>query len=104
VCGIIGVVLCFTVVLGVVLGVLALVFGLIGRGRAKRGEATNRGQATAGVVLGSIALVATAGVIGLYVWLANTDEFKNYQDCLRSANTQQERSACEDEFNQNFGN
>lgn len=46
-----------------ILGVLALIFGLIGRGRAKRGEATNKGQATAGFVLGIVAIgLALAGI------------------------------------------
>jgi hypothetical protein len=104
VCGIVGLVLCFTVFFGLVLGVLALVFGLIGRGRAKRGEATNRGQSTAGVILGSIALVGTAGFLALYIWFANTDEFKNFQECERNATTQQEQDDCQEQFNQNFGN
>src|SRR5665213_3215703 len=40
--GVIAVVLSWTVVGGIILGVLAVVFGIVGRGRAKRGEATNR--------------------------------------------------------------
>ena len=37
-------------------GVIAIVLGVQGRRLAARGLATNRGQATAGVVLGSIGL------------------------------------------------
>ncbi|WP_030617419.1 DUF4190 domain-containing protein [Streptomyces sclerotialus] len=47
------------------LGLLALIFGLIGRGRAKRGQATNKGVALAGVLLGIAALVAS--VIGAVI-------------------------------------
>lgn len=53
--GIIGVVLCWNP-LGFVLGILAIIFGSIGRGRAGRGEATNRSSATAGLVLGIVAI------------------------------------------------
>ncbi|WP_030667178.1 DUF4190 domain-containing protein [Streptomyces cellulosae] len=58
--GIIGVVFSVTFVLwffGVILGILAIIFGAIGRGRAGRGEATNKGAATAGLVCGIVATV-----------------------------------------------
>ena len=55
--GIIGVVFSWTLIFGFIPGILAVIFGSIGRARAKRGEATNRGMATAGLVLGAIALV-----------------------------------------------
>lgn len=61
--GIIGVlfgIIPLTFFIAWILGVLALVFGFIGRGKARRG-ASGKGQATAGIVLGVIAL-------GLGVW------------------------------------
>ncbi|WP_328677006.1 DUF4352 domain-containing protein [Streptomyces sp. NBC_00322] len=48
--------------LGCILGLLALILGLLGRGRAKRNEATNRGSATAGAVLGLVAMIVGVGV------------------------------------------
>ncbi|MFD7661637.1 DUF4190 domain-containing protein [Streptomyces sp. NPDC059788] len=48
-----------------ILGLLALVFGLVGRGRAKRGQATNKGMATAGAVFGAIALILS--VVGVVI-------------------------------------
>lgn len=59
--GIIGLVtgwIPFIFFLGGGLGLLALIMGLIGRGRGKRGEASNKGAATAGAVLGLLAMVA----------------------------------------------
>lgn len=45
-------------------GILAVVFGWRGRRKAASGEATNRGQATAGLALGSTALgLLVAGVV-----------------------------------------
>ena len=48
----------------IVLGVLALIFGTLGRGKARRGEATNPGQALAGIICGA------AGVVFGFVMLA----------------------------------
>ena len=61
--GIVGTVLFVTNFLAIVLGTLAIVFGALGRGRAVRGEATNGGQATAGLVLGAVAIVLAVGVV-----------------------------------------
>lgn len=58
--GIIGLVCYVTVVmwwLGIVLGILAIIFGAVGRGKVKRGEATNKTAATSGLVCGIIATV-----------------------------------------------
>ena len=40
----------FTVFGGIVLGVVAVILGFLGRGRVKRGEATNGGIAMAGII------------------------------------------------------
>ncbi|MEU0967938.1 DUF4190 domain-containing protein [Streptomyces sp. NPDC005917] len=50
-----------------VMGVLAIVFGSIGRARVRRGEATNGGQALAGIICGSAGLVLAAAFIVLLV-------------------------------------
>ncbi|MGW0790994.1 DUF4190 domain-containing protein [Streptomyces sp. NPDC002911] len=60
--------------LGVILGILALIFGIIGRGRAKRGEATNGGMALAGIILGSISIVISAVFLGFLIWAIANDE------------------------------
>ncbi|MEU9121985.1 DUF4190 domain-containing protein [Streptomyces sp. NPDC048506] len=46
------------------LGLLALIFGLVGMSRAKKGQATNKGVAITGTILGALAIVlAVVGVI-----------------------------------------
>ncbi|MFI1620172.1 DUF4190 domain-containing protein [Streptomyces lydicus] len=46
------------------LGILALIFGLVGRSRAKKGQATNKGVALTGALLGVVAIIlAVVGVI-----------------------------------------
>jgi hypothetical protein len=37
----------------IIVGILAVIFGGIGRGKARRGEATNGGQALAGIICGA---------------------------------------------------
>jgi Domain of unknown function (DUF4190) len=59
--GIIAVVLSWWWPAGLVLGVIAVVCGVVGRHRVARGEAGNRGTATAGLTLGIVGLVLTAG-------------------------------------------
>lgn len=51
-------VLCF--ILGVPLGILAIVLGQIGKRRADRGLAGNRGQAVTGMLCGSVGLFLAA--------------------------------------------
>jgi hypothetical protein len=40
----------------IIFSVLAIIFGSIGMGRASRGEATNKGVATAGLIIGIIGI------------------------------------------------
>ncbi|MQY39301.1 hypothetical protein SRB17_73230 [Streptomyces sp. RB17] len=56
---------CLYGVVSVVLGILAVVFGIKGRRRADRGEATNHGQAQAGLIMGVIGIVLGIVVIVL---------------------------------------
>ncbi|MFF2960382.1 DUF4190 domain-containing protein [Streptomyces sp. NPDC057963] len=55
-----------------ILGVIALILGLAGRGRAKRGGATNKGMATFGAVLGLISLILT--VVGAVITYKVVDD------------------------------
>jgi Domain of unknown function (DUF4190) len=74
VCGIVGLVLFWTVWIGIVLGILAVVFGALGRSRAAQG-APNKGQATAGLWLGVAALVGSMLFIGLVAsWITEQQQ------------------------------
>ncbi|MEX0170263.1 DUF4190 domain-containing protein [Streptomyces sp. LMG1-1-1.1] len=59
--------------LGMILGILALIFGVIGLKKVNRGEATNRGMAIAGIVLGSIGTVVSAVFLGFIIWAIAQD-------------------------------
>jgi hypothetical protein len=63
--GIIAVVGCITSFLAIAIGIAAIVFGALGQGRAKRGEATNGGMALAGIILGAIGVLLGAAVLAI---------------------------------------
>ncbi|KPI29445.1 protein of unknown function DUF4190 [Actinobacteria bacterium OV320] len=48
--------------LAVVLGILGITFGAVGRGKARRGEASNPGQALAGIICGSVGVLLAIGL------------------------------------------
>ncbi|MFB4423875.1 DUF4352 domain-containing protein [Streptomyces sp. QL37] len=55
-----------------ILGLIALILGLAGRGRAKRGEATNKGATTFGAVLGLVSLILS--VVGAVLTFKAVDD------------------------------
>lgn len=84
-------------VVGAVPGILAIAFGVIGRKRASRGEASNGGLATAGLVCGIIGTLIAAAVLS-YV-LKHRQEIGDYSDCVIDANGDQAAvRVCEDRF------
>jgi hypothetical protein len=97
--GIIGFFLAF-VVIGGILGIVAVVLGIVALGRVRRGEANNRGVAIGGIVAGALAIVL-AGVIiaaGAAFWSENKDEINDLGDCLDRARSQEAEDRCEDRF------
>jgi heme/copper-type cytochrome/quinol oxidase subunit 2 len=88
-----------TVFGGIVLGVVAVILGFVGWGRAKRGEATNGGVAIAGIVLGFLAIIVSIAAIGLAIWGFSEVGGTDYVDCLsRAGNDEQAMQQCADEF------
>ncbi|MFI8499290.1 DUF4190 domain-containing protein [Streptomyces sp. NPDC085524] len=55
--GILSVVGCVTSFIAIAVGIAAVVFGALGKGKANRGEADNGGMALAGIILGAIGIV-----------------------------------------------
>lgn len=53
--------------IAILLGVLAVIFGSIGRAKARRGEATNPGQALAGIICGAVGIVFGLVMIALLI-------------------------------------
>jgi phosphate/sulfate permease len=95
--GILAILTIITIFGGPILGIIAIILGFIGRGRAKRGEATNGGMAMAGIVLGAIAIIASIG-LAIAGYSLFKDEFENLTDCLDSAENQEDREQCAEDF------
>lgn len=94
--GVIGLALSI-VVIGVVPGILAIIFGAIGRSRARRRMATNGGAALAGIITGLLAVVVAVALVTVGLSLIRT-EFDRYRTCMENAQTFEQKSACQDEF------
>jgi hypothetical protein len=60
--GIIAILTCW-IVIGGVFGLLAIILGALGAGRARRGRATNRGVAITGIVTGAVGLLLTVVIV-----------------------------------------
>lgn len=95
--GIVGILTSWLFV-GGLLGIVAIVLGAIGRGRAKRGQATNGGVALAGILTGVLAvLVAALVVVGAVALFSNSD-FGSFTECVQQAETQAEVDQCAADF------
>lgn len=98
---VVAIIALFSVFGGVVLGIVAVILGFLGRGRVKRGEANNGGIAIAGIVLGLLSIVVSIVVIAIVVWGFNEVGGTDYVDCLsRAGSDQQAAQACTDKFTQ----
>jgi hypothetical protein len=82
--------------LGALLGLVAVLFGILGLMRANRGEADNRGQAVAGLVTGGIALLfGVFFTISVGTWFAtHVNDFNNFGRCMDSAVGSAAREEC----------
>ena len=97
--GILALILCWTVFGGIVLGIIAVVLGIIAARRASRGEAPGRGRAIAGIVTGAIGLVIAVALVAIGASFLNSTSGKNYTQCLQQAgNDQAAQQQCATEF------
>lgn len=97
--GILALITSITVFGGVVLGLLAVIFGIIGLRRANRGLALGRGRAIAGIILGLLGILVAVALVAIGVSILNSPEGKNLQSCLKDAgNNQSQIQQCRDEF------
>jgi hypothetical protein len=93
----VGLVFCWSVVGGLVCGAVAVVLGLLGRGRAARGEANNAGIATAGAALGLVGIVASLAFTVIWVYAWRDSGGGDYVDCaVRAGDDQKAVQGCTD--------
>jgi membrane-bound ClpP family serine protease len=105
--GVVGLVLVVLILfspLGAFLGLLAVIFGILGLVQVNRGEADNRGQAITGLVTGAVALL-----VGLFLAISigtffatNVNDFRQFGRCMENARTDQARQACGEQLSRNL--
>lgn len=90
--GIVGLILVicafFFPYLGMLLGLAAIVVGLVARSRVKRGEASGGGMALSGIITGAVALVLGIAIVAGAVAFLNSDT----GDCIRRAGGDQKKA------------
>jgi hypothetical protein len=100
-----GLVMALTVLGAVALGGVAVVLGFAGRARVKRQEADNGGVATAGIVLGALAIIAGIASIFIYVSIWKTAGGDEYVNCMTKAGPDPSlQQRCTDRFRKHFEN
>lgn len=104
--GILALITAVTVIGGIVLGILAICFGAVGRGRARRGEATNEGVALGGLVIGALGLALSIVLVaaGASLFFHHKKQFENLQACDKQATTQAQRDSCNRQFQNSVNN
>ena len=103
--GLLALLTSITIVGGILLGLLAIVLGIVGRGRAKRGEANNGGMAVAGIILGLLGLLIAGALVAVGASFLNSDTGKRLQDCIESAaGNQAAINRCQTEFQNELTN
>jgi membrane-bound ClpP family serine protease len=82
--------------LGAFLGLLAVIFAILGLVRVNRGEADNRGQAVTGLITGAFALLVGAVLtVSIGTWFAtHVNDFQEFGRCLDRATGQAAREEC----------
>jgi hypothetical protein len=95
----VGLVLCWSVIGGIICGVVAVALGFVGRTKATRGEADNGGIATAGTALGVVAVVASTAFAVIWVYAWRDSGGTDYLDCaMRAGSNQKAVEACTDKW------
>jgi hypothetical protein len=97
--GILALLLSWTVLGGILFGLIAVVLGLVASSKAKKGRAGGRGMAIAGIVLGVVGIVIAGALIALGASFLNSEEGQRLQDCLDEAGQDQAAiEQCNDRF------
>lgn len=97
--GILALVFCWTIFGGIVLGLIAVVLGIIAARRGGRGQAPDRGRAIAGIVTGALGLLIAVALVAIGVSFLNSDTGKSYTQCLQQAgNDQAAQQQCAADF------
>jgi hypothetical protein len=105
ICGLISLPAAFTIFGGFFLGLLAVILGIVGYRRVKKGAATNGGIAIGGVVFGVLGIVVSAVLIAVGVSMFKEYGGTDLVDCLSNAGSDQAaQQKCQNDFTNNLEN
>ncbi|CAM5236987.1 MULTISPECIES: DUF4190 domain-containing protein [Streptomyces] len=88
----------WTVVGGLLLGLLAVVFGIIAALRTRQGRAPRRVMAIVGAAFGALGLIGSAIVLVVAVSVFDSPEFKDFETCMDRANGRAAEDRCTEDF------
>jgi hypothetical protein len=95
---VIGLALCWSVIGGVLLGIVAIVLGASGRARVARSEADNRTVATSGIALGVLAVVVSLAVIPVWTRFYSEIGMPAYFACVSGTTDPAAARRCADDL------
>ena len=95
---VLGLVFCWSVVGGVLLGAVAIVMGISGRTRAQRREADNRTVASSGIALGALAIVVSLALVPVWMRFFREVRMPTYFECVADTRDQDGARRCADDF------
>ncbi len=103
---IIGLLICwipFVGFFGLILGIVAVILGIMGRGRVKRGQANNGGVALSGIVLGLFAIIGAIAAAAIWFFAFKEVGGGGYMDCMNKAGSDTDaQQQCTDQFRQHL--
>jgi hypothetical protein len=80
-------------------GILGVVFGILGRRRTKRAEASNGGMALSGIITGSLGVLFGVAFWVFVVIVLSSPEGQRWRDCLADAGSNSSaQDTCNDRF------
>ncbi|MFG3426791.1 DUF4190 domain-containing protein [Streptomyces californicus] len=88
----------WTIVGGLLLGLLAVIFGIVAALRTRQGRAPRRVMAIVGTVFGALGLIGSAIVLVAAISVFDSQEFKNFEDCVDKAASQSAEDRCTEDF------
>lgn len=89
----------WTIIGGVAGGLIAVVLGFAGRGRAARGEADNGPIANAGIGLGALGVIVAVAFVPIWIGFFAKAGMGDYVRCMEQAGTDRTaQTQCENTF------
>lgn len=97
--GVLALLTCWTIVGGILLGIAALVVGLVAVSRARKGAGGGKGLAIAGIVLGVLGAAISGALLAFGLSFLGSEEAQDLQQCLQQAGDDQAAVAqCQRDF------